>query len=89
MVCNGQNVLSFWTVFCPFAPPPPPPINDPENQNFEKMKKKKKKKKPPQYITILHMCTINDNHMCMVPEIWSETNITFCHFGLFFALLHP
>ena len=25
----------------------------------------------------------------MVPEIWSTTDRIFCHFGLFFALLHP
>ena len=34
------------------------PIN-PKNQNFER----KKKTKPPGDIIILHMCTINDNHM--------------------------
>ena len=32
---NGQNFLSFWTIFCPFIPSP----NNPKNQNFEKMKK--------------------------------------------------
>ena len=26
---------------------------------------------------------------CMVPEIWSATNIFFCNFGLLFALLRP
>ena len=35
------------------------------------------------------MCTINDITWCMVPEIWSETNIIFCHFGPFFALFPP
>ena len=24
---------------------------------------------------------------CMFPEVWSATNIFFCHFGPFFALL--
>ena len=33
------------------------PLNNPENQNFEKMKK------IPGDIIILHMCTINQNHM--------------------------
>ena len=33
------------------------PPNNPKNQNFEKMKKL------PGDITILHICTINDNHM--------------------------
>ena len=45
---NGQNLLSFWTIFCP---------NNPKNQNFEKMKK------IPGDVTILDMRTINDNHM--------------------------
>ena len=38
--------------FLPFYPP-----NNPKNQNFEKLKKR------PGDIIILHMCTINDNHM--------------------------
>ena len=33
------------------------PLNNPENQNFEKMKK------IPGDIIILHICTINQNHM--------------------------
>ena len=49
---DGQNFLSFWTVFLPFYPP-----NNSKNQNFEKLKK------TPGDIIILHMCTINDNHM--------------------------
>ena len=52
MECNKQSFLSFWTVFCPFYP-----LNNSKNQNFEKMKH------TPQDITILHRCTINDNHM--------------------------
>ena len=38
--------------FLPFYPP-----NNQKNQNFEKTNK------PPRDIIILHMCTINDNHM--------------------------
>ena len=49
---NGQDFLSFWTIFCPFTP-----SNNFKNQNFEKMKKK------PGYNIILHKHTINDNHM--------------------------
>ena len=52
MECDGQNILSFWTVFCPFTL-----HNDSENHNFQKIKKM------PGNIIILHMCTINDNHM--------------------------
>ena len=41
-----------------FAPLSPfLPFNNPENQNFEKMKNM------PGDIIILHMCTINENHM--------------------------
>ena len=57
---DGQNFLSFWTVFCHFTPLPPPrpsPPNNPKNQNFEKLKK------TPRDIIILYMCPINDNQM--------------------------
>ena len=47
-----QNFLSLSTVFCPFYP-----HNNPKNQIFEKLKK------PPRNITILLMCTINDNYV--------------------------
>ena len=50
------------------------------------------KNKTPGDIIILHMCTINDNHMIwyMVPEIRSLTDRIFCHFGLlFFVFLFP
>ena len=43
----------------------------------------------PGEIIILHICTINENHICIVPEIWSVTNIYFCHFGLFFCPFIP
>ena len=49
-----ENFVSFWTVFCLFTRPLP---NNLENKNFEKLKK------IPGGIIILHMCTINDNHM--------------------------
>ena len=49
---DGQNFLSFWTVFCYFTS-----IN-PKNQNFEKLKK------GPEDIIILHMhAAINENQM--------------------------
>ena len=38
---------------------------------------------------ILDMQTKNHNHMITVPKIQSETDIIFCHFGPFFALLSP
>ena len=52
MVCNRQNVLSFWTVFALL-----PPSNNPENQNFEKLKN------DAGAITILHKCTKNHDHV--------------------------
>ena len=45
-------VISHFGLFFALLPP-----NNPKNQNFEKMKK------TPRDIIILHMCTINDNHM--------------------------
>ena len=43
--------------FLPFYLP-----DNPENQNFEKLKTKTKQK-TPEYIIILQICTINDNHI--------------------------
>ena len=48
--------------FLPFYPP-----NNPENHNFEKLKKM------PGDIIILHIYTINENHVMYVPEIRSAT----------------
>ena len=51
----GVQQTEFFVIldhFLHFYPP-----NNPKNKNFEKMKK------PPGDIIILHMCTINDNHM--------------------------
>ena len=54
MEYEGQNFLSFWTVFCPFTSPL---FNNPKNQNFVKIEK------PRGYIIILHRCDLNENHM--------------------------
>ena len=45
---------------------------------------------PPWGIIISQICTINDNGMWNVwnvwfPEIWSTMHRTFCHFGLYFC----
>ena len=66
--------------FLPFNPTSP--SNNPKNQNFEKMKKLAGD------IIILYRCTINDK-WCKVPEIWRVSDRSFCHFGLFYALLPP
>ena len=60
-----------WVIFCPL----PSPLKTQKNQNFEKMKNCWR------YI-ILHSCTNRGT----VPEIWSETDRTFCHFGPFLPL---
>ena len=52
MECNGQNFLSFWTIFCPFNS-----LTTQKNQNLGKMKK------TPVDIIILHMCTKNYDQM--------------------------
>ena len=51
MECNRDHFCHFGP-FLPFYHP-----NNPKNQNSEKMKK------TPGDIIILHMCTINDNHI--------------------------
>ena len=73
---NRQIFLSFWTIFCPFT------------SLTNKKIKIWKNEKTPRDIIILHMCTINDNHMMY--GSWDMKHVTdriFCHFGLFFALL--
>ena len=44
--------------------------------------------KTPGYITLLHMCTINQDHMMYGSwDIKCNRHIFFCHLGPFFALL--
>ena len=75
-----QNILKLVILghFLPFYPPKKTP-----KLKFWKMKKF------AQDIIILHMCTENHNIWCMVPEIPSETDIIFCHFGPFFCPFTP
>ena len=49
--CNGQNVLSFGTIFCPLKL-----SNNPKNQNPKKNEKKQKQKKTGDNV-ILHKST--------------------------------
>ena len=49
--CDRQKFLSFWAIFCPFSPLTTWKI---KILTF---------KKTPEDIIILHICTINDNHM--------------------------
>ena len=68
-------ILDHILLFTPTLPP-----SNPENQNFEGMKKTSGD-------IILHMCTINNDHMYSSWDM--ECNRVFCHFGSFFALLLP
>ena len=83
---NHMRYSSWYTewdrIFCHFGPffDPLPP-NNPENQNFEKMKK------ASGYVIILNLCNKNTIIWCMLTQTWSVTDIIFCHFRPFFALL--
>ena len=82
---HGVRQISY-VIFGHFLPFDP--HNNPKNQNFEKIKKAgffKKKKKD----IILHLCTINDNHTIYGSSDINCNKPTFCHLGLFFALLSP
>ena len=73
---NRQNYLPLWTVFSHLPPLP----NNPKNLNFEKMKK------TPGDNIILHMCTINDNHMMY--RSW-DTKRNGQNFLLFWTIFYP
>ena len=72
---NRQIFLLLWAIFVLSTP------WQPWKSKFWKIKKK--------YLEIYYMCTVNENRMMLVPKIWSATDRIFCHFGPFFALLHP
>ena len=76
---DGQNyILSFWTIFCTFAPL--------TTWKIKILKKWKNHLEILSLYTCVPQMTIT---WCMVPEILSATDRTFCHFGPFFALLPP
>ena len=70
---DGQNFLSFWTVFCH--------SNNRKNQNFKKLKKM------PGHIIILHKCTKNHDRIlyCSLDMVCNGCN---CYF-LFWAIFCP
>ena len=76
---DGQNFLSFWTVFCIFTP-----LTCPRNKNFKKMKK------TTGDIIILHKCNKNHDHMqycswdmaCDGCNCYFSFWAIFCHFTL-------
>ena len=56
---------------------------------FQPLENPEKLKKTPGDIIILHICTINDNHMMYDSWDMEHCRHNFCHSGPFFALLHP
>ena len=72
---DRQNFFHFEPIFSLLSP------SNPENQNFEKTKKHLE-------MSSFYKCVPKIMIIwCMLPEIWSETDMIFCHFGSFFALL--
>ena len=73
-----QNLLKLVILghFLPFYP-----LKNAKNQNFEKWKNLLE---ISSFYTCVPKITVT---WCTFPEIWSETDRTFCHFGPFFALL--
>ena len=73
---DRQNFLSFWAIFCPFTP-----------LITQKIKILKKWKNHLEMSTFYIYVSKTMIVWCMLPEIWSATDRTFCHFGPFIALL--
>ena len=74
---RGQNLLSFWTIFCLLT-------NKPKNQNFEKRKNSLE-------ISSFYTSAPKIMIICYtIPDIRCMTDVIFIfHFRLFFALLPP
>ena len=68
MKCNRQNFLSFWVIFCPFT-----------LLTSQKIKILKKWKKVWCY-HFTHVYHKWQSHDVWVPEIWSVTDTTLCHY---------
>ena len=72
---DRQNFLSFWTISWLYTP-----------ITIKFLKQWKKHLEMSSLYTCVPKITII---WCMLPEIWNTTDITFCHFGTFFALSPP
>ena len=70
--------LSFWTIFCPFTPL--------TTRKIKILKKWKKTLEILLFYTCVPQITII---LCIIPEISSTTDRTFCHFGPFFSQNSP
>ena len=76
MEWHRQNILSFWTIFCPFTPLTTWKINI--------LKKWKKQLEMSTFDTYVQKITII---WYMLPDIWSAKDRIFSNFRPFFALL--
>ena len=77
MECNRHNFL-FWTIFCP--------LTSLTSWKITILKKWKKCLEKLSFQKSVPKMTIT---WCMIPEIWSATDILFRHLRAFFALLQP
>ena len=75
--CDRQKFLSFSAIFCTFSP-----------LTTQKIKILKLEK-TPRDIIILHICTINDNHMKYGSWVMDPDRQNFLSFWTVFALLPP
>ena len=75
---DGHIFLSFWTIFCTFTS-----LTTPKNQTFWK------NGKTPGDIIILHMCTINENHMMYGSWDMERAGQNLLSFWTFFCLFTP
>ena len=73
---EGQSVLSFWVIFCPFTP------------QFAKSKFWKNEKKPGDII-VLQKCTINDDHIMHGSWDMEYQGRSFLSFWTIFCSLTP
>ena len=76
--CDRHIFLSFWTIFGSFTP-----------LTTQDIKILKTFKKTPGDIMILHMCTINYNHVMYGSWDTKHDKMNSCHFGQYFAHLPP
>ena len=81
--CETQNSLTFGLFFPFYTPPPPPTPTTHQNKISKKWKKRLS------YIIILHMCTINDDHMMYGSwDMVRDRQIFFSCWAIFALLSH-
>ena len=76
----------FGIIFGPFFalyPLSPTLPNNPENQNFEKLERASGD------VIILNLCNKNMIKWCILTQIWSATDISFCQYKAIFCFFTP